>query len=306
MITAAGLTKWYGPELVVDDVSFTCAPGTITGFLGPNGAGKSTTLRMITGLIRPDAGHASVAGRPFVEIANPSRVVGTLLDASCLHPGRTGRSVLTAAATVAGLPPGRVDEVLAATGLAAGAARRRISGYSLGMRQRLGIAQALVGRPRILILDEPANGLDPEGITWMRGLLKDFADRGGTVLLSSHLLAEVEATVDHLVVIREGRVVAAGRVDELLAPSGSVVRATDGDALRRMLQVESVPFTPGARGGVVLGTGVGVEHVAGLAARNGVQLVELRAGDRPGLEDLFFSVTGPAARTAQPAVEVNR
>ena len=231
MIAAESLSKRYGDVPVVDDVSFTCHRGTVTGFLGPNGAGKSTTLRMITGLTRPDNGHATVAGMPFVALPNPSRVVGTLLDASAMHPGRSGRNTLAVAAHMAGVPQHRVDEVLTTVGLSPAAADKRVGTYSLGMRQRLGIAQTLIGHPEVLILDEPANGLDPEGIAWMRELLRDFADQGGTVLLSSHLLAEVEATVDRLVVIRAGQVVADGRLTDLLSTPGLVARATDQAAL---------------------------------------------------------------------------
>jgi ABC-2 type transport system ATP-binding protein len=209
MITVDSLSKSYAGTPVVRDVSFTCAPGTITGFLGPNGAGKSTTLRMITGLTRPDAGASAIAGTPFARLPNPARVVGTLLDPSAMHPGRTGRGTLAIAARMADVPFARVNEMLALVGLES-AGGRRVGAYSLGMRQRLGIAHALLGAPGVLILDEPANGLDPEGIAWMRRLLRDFADRGGTVLLSSHLLSEVQASADHLVVISAGRVVAAG------------------------------------------------------------------------------------------------
>ncbi len=204
MITATALTKSYGSARVVRDVSLRCEPGTITGFLGPNGAGKSTTLKMIVGLARPDHGTSTVGGQPFVDLPNPTRVVGTLLDPSAMHAGRTGRATLTIAARMAGVPIDRVEQLLDRVGLAE-AADLRVGGYSLGMRQRLGIAQTLVGDPEVLILDEPANGLDPEGIVWMRGLLRDFAERGGTVLLSSHLLHEVQATVDHLVASRMGR-----------------------------------------------------------------------------------------------------
>src|SRR6185312_10563098 len=179
MITTTALTKSYRQIPVVRDVSLRCEPGTITGFLGANGAGKSTTLKMIVGLTRPDRGSATVDGRPFVELPNPTRVVGTLLDPSAMHGGRTGRATLTIAARMADVPTDRVRELLEAVGLTH-AADRRVGGYSLGMRQRLGIAQTLVGDPEVLILDEPANGLDPEGIAWMRGLLRDFADRGGT------------------------------------------------------------------------------------------------------------------------------
>jgi ABC-2 type transport system ATP-binding protein len=224
MISVTSLTKHYGPVTAVDRVSFSCEPGTITGFLGPNGAGKSTTLRLLTGLARADSGRATVAGRPFWELANPARVAGTLLDAGAMHSGWTGRTTLRLAATVAGVPAGRADELLDEVGLA-GVGRRRVGTYSLGMRQRLGLAHALIGRPSVLILDEPANGLDPEGIAWIRGVLRDFAGRGGTVLLSSHLLAEVQATADHLVIIAGGRVVAGGPMDSVLASGASLEEA---------------------------------------------------------------------------------
>ena len=216
MITATSLTKRYGRVTAVDGVTFACEPGTITGFLGRNGAGKSTTLRMITGLTRPDAGSATISGKPFADLANPARTVGTLLDAAAFHDGRTGRETLRIASTVTGVSQARAEELLDAVGLTREAGRR-VGGYSLGMRQRLGLAHALIGEPNVLILDEPANGLDPEGIAWIRTLLRDFADRGGTVLLSSHLLAEVQATVDRLVIIDCGRVVASGTQRSLLA-----------------------------------------------------------------------------------------
>jgi ABC-2 type transport system ATP-binding protein len=219
MITATSLTKHYGRLTAVNDVSFRCEPGTVTGFLGPNGAGKSTTLRMITGLVRPDRGQATIDGRPFTELPNPGRLVGTLLDASAMNSGRTGRATLRIAAAMVGMPAARADELLAAVELGR-AARRRVGTYSLGMRQRLGLALALIGRPRVLILDEPANGLDPEGIAWIRGTLRDFADRGGTVLLSSHLLHEIEAIADRLVIIAGGRIVANSRAGELIRGSG--------------------------------------------------------------------------------------
>ena len=219
MITATSLTKRYGRLTAVNDVSFRCEPGTVTGFLGPNGAGKSTTLRMITGLSRPDRGQATIDGRSFTALPNPGRLVGTLLDASAMNSGRTGRATLRIAATMVGMPAARADELLEAVELGR-AARRRVGTYSLGMRQRLGLALALIGGPRVLILDEPANGLDPEGIAWIRGALRDFADRGGTVLLSSHLLHEIEAIADRLVIIAGGRIVANGPAGELIRGSG--------------------------------------------------------------------------------------
>jgi ABC-2 type transport system ATP-binding protein len=216
MITVTALRKRYGSVTVVDDVSFTSPPGTVTGFLGPNGAGKSTTLRMIVGLSRPDSGKATIAGVPFAQLANPGRVVGVMLDASAQHGGRTGHETLMVSAGTIGVDAGRVEQLLDYVGLDAAAARRRVSQYSLGMRQRLGLAQAMLGDPDVLILDEPANGLDPAGIRWMRDVVRQFADGGGTVLLSSHLLGEVAAVADHIVVIAGGTVRAAGRTDQLL------------------------------------------------------------------------------------------
>jgi ABC-2 type transport system ATP-binding protein len=216
MIEVENLSKRYGSVAAVTDVSFRCAPGTVTGFVGPNGAGKSTTLRMICGLAEPSSGRATVLSRAYAAIPNPGRHVGVLLDASALHGGRTGEETLNVAALTLGVGRDRVAAVLEEVGLAGQAARKRVRAYSLGMRQRLGLAHALLGEPEVLILDEPANGLDPGGIVWMRRLLRDFADRAGTVLLSSHLLREVEKIADELVVIGGGRVVAHGAADELL------------------------------------------------------------------------------------------
>src|SRR3954468_15128902 len=230
MITVSGLTKQYGNRTVVDDVSFALEPGTVTGFLGPNGAGKTTTMRMMTGLVPATAGTALIDGTPYAALANPGAVVGTLLDASAVHPGLSGRTHLRLLADTVGVAWERVEEVLELVGLE-GAAKRRISGYSLGMRQRLGIAGALLAAPPVLVFDEPANGLDPEGIRWMRDLLRHHAARGGTVLLSSHLLGEVEHTVDRLLVIGAGRIVADGSVASLLGSDGTVVRAVDPPAL---------------------------------------------------------------------------
>jgi len=309
MITVTSLTKRYGPVAAVDGVTFSCEPGTITGFLGPNGAGKSTTLRMITGLARPDSGRATIAGRVFAALPNPARVVGTLLDASAMHNGRTGRATLRVAATVAGVPPHRVQVVLDAVGLAS-AAPRRVGTYSLGMRQRLGLAQALIGDPEVLILDEPANGLDPEGIAWIRNLLRDFADRGGTVLLSSHLLAEVQATADHLVVISAGQIVAQGALADLLTSTGLIVRAADEAGLRQLLTQRSIPFAARTDGALRVDTSTGIDarHIAALAVRAGLPLLELRAADDADLEHLFLSLTSPAPapEPGGPTPEVTR
>src|SRR5947209_8217266 len=235
MITVSGLTKKYGGRTVVDDVSFTLEPGTVTGFLGPNGAGKTTTMRMVTGLVPASAGSALVDGRPYAALPNPGAVMGTLLDAGAVHPGRTGRTHLRLMADTIGVPASRVDEVLSLVGLS-DAARRRIGAYSLGMRQRLGIAGALLADPPVLMFDEPANGLDPEGIRWMRELIRGHAARGGTVLLSSHLLGEVEHTVDRLLVIGGGRIVADGPISALLARDGAVVRAENPAELAMLLR----------------------------------------------------------------------
>ncbi len=299
MITTTALTKSYQEVPVVRDVSLRCEPGTITGFLGANGAGKSTTMKMIVGLVRPDRGTSTIDGRPFVDLPNPTRVVGMLLDASAMHPGRSGRSTLTIAARIAGVHPARVEHLLDLVGLT-DAADQRVGTYSLGMRQRLGIAQALVGDPATLILDEPANGLDPEGIAWMRRLLRDFADHGGTVLLSSHLLHEVQATVDHLAVIAGGAVVAAGRLDDLLAGSAIVVRSPDPVALSAALRAAAIEFTVGPGDALtvdVAGGRVTTEVLAAIARDHGLLLTELRESETNGLEQLFFSLTAAAAAT---------
>ncbi len=219
MIEIRNLTKRYGNTLAVDGLSFAVEPGKVTGFLGPNGAGKSTTMRMILGLDRPTAGEALVQGRPFATFAEPLREVGALLDPGSLHPGRTGRSHLRVAARVNGLPERRVEEVIEEVGLGS-AARRRTKGYSLGMRQRLGIAAALLGDPRVLLFDEPVNGLDLDGVRWIRSLLRRLADEGRTVLVSSHLLSEMQQTADRLVVIGRGRLIADATTEEILRGLG--------------------------------------------------------------------------------------
>jgi ABC-2 type transport system ATP-binding protein len=289
MITVEHLSKRYGAHTAVDDVSFTCEPGTVTGFLGPNGAGKSTTMRMICGLTPPTAGTATVEGTHFRRLPNPGRRIGVLLDASAQHSGRTGREVLSLAAMTMGVDRRRVEQSLTRVGLDATAAKRRVKAYSLGMRQRLGLAHALLGDPRVLILDEPANGLDPEGIFWMRGLLREFADAGGTVLLSSHLLREVEAVADRLVVIGGGRVVANGDKAELLAASGVVVRARDPHALAAALRTAGLTGTPTTDGALVVQADA--DAVGQAAADAGVVLRELRPAGGGGLEQMFLTLT---------------
>jgi ABC-2 type transport system ATP-binding protein len=288
MITVSGLTKQYGGRTVVDDVSFTLEPGTVTGFLGPNGAGKTTTMRLMTGLVPATSGTATVDGRRYSDLPNPGAVVGTLLDASAVHPGRTGRTHLRLLASTIGVPTGRVDEVLELVGLK-DAARRRIGGYSLGMRQRLGIAGALLADPPVLVFDEPANGLDPEGIRWMRDLLRGHAARGGTVLLSSHLLNEVEHTVDRLLVIGAGRIVADGPVASLLGADGTVVRAVDAAGLATALEAAGFHVQHGSDGALVV-PGAEPGAVGSVAAAARVALIDLRPVQR-GLEDLFFQLT---------------
>lgn len=215
MIEFSELSKHYRGVHALDRISFTVDPGSVTGFLGPNGAGKSTALRILLGLSRASAGSATVLGRNYPDLPNPARLVGSLLDAGAVHPGRSGRETLLLGARTLGLPARRVDEVLDLVGLSRREARRTTRGYSLGMRQRLGIGHALLGQPRVLILDEPANGLDPQGIQWMRGLLRQLAEDGCTVLLSSHLLHEVEQVADRIVMIGQGRILAQGTITEL-------------------------------------------------------------------------------------------
>ena len=238
MIEVRGLTRRYGDVLAVDDLDFTVEPGKVTGFLGPNGAGKSTTMRIVLGLDRPTSGTALVNGRSCAALAEPLREVGALLDPGSAHPGRTGRGHLRVAARTNGIPQRRVDEVIDQVGLGR-AARRRIKGYSLGMRQRLGIAAALLGDPRVLLFDEPVNGLDLDGVRWIRGLLRRLADEGRTVLVSSHLLSEVEQVADRLVVIGRGRLIADATTEQILDGLGNVrvrVRTAEPDRLLAALR----------------------------------------------------------------------
>jgi ABC-2 type transport system ATP-binding protein len=289
MIEAQGLTKRLGGSVVVDDVSFRCEPGTVTGFLGPNGAGKTTTMRMLCSLLDADAGSAAVLDGPYRELPNPGRHVGILLDAAAQHGGRRGREALAVSAQLMGVEERRVDELLDVVGLDRGAARKRVRQYSLGMRQRLGIAHALLGDPQVLILDEPANGLDPEGMRWMRELLREFADRGGTVLLSSHLLYEVEATADRLVIIGNGRIMAQGTRGELLAGGGTLVRAGDEAALATALIAAGLEARAASDGGFIVEAEP--DEVGRAALAGAVALSHLEPSENGGLEQLFFDLT---------------
>jgi ABC-2 type transport system ATP-binding protein len=293
MITIENLTKRYGHTTAVDDVSFVAGAGRVTGFLGPNGAGKSTTMRMAVGLTQPTSGTARVAGRRFADLPNPGLEVGVMLDASAQHAGRTGREILTVAQRTMGVPARRVDEMLEMVSLTPTEADRRVGNYSLGMRQRLGIATALIGNPGVLVLDEPANGLDPAGIRWMRDLLRDFAERGGTVLLSSHLLREVELVADDIVMIGGGRIVCQGTKADLLRGVGSVVRATDVPALRRALHAAGADTTEADEGAVA--TDADPTRVGQVALHAGVALIDLRPADS-GLEDMFLQLTADTQR----------
>jgi ABC-2 type transport system ATP-binding protein len=290
MITVDSLTKKYGAFTALDDVSFTARPGRVTGFLGANGAGKSTSMRVLVGLTPPNTGTATIGGRRFVDLPNPALEVGVLLDASAQHAGRTGREILTVAQQLIGAPKGKVDELLDLVSLTDEESDRRVRNYSLGMRQRLGIATALVGEPEVLILDEPANGLDPAGIRWMRDLLRGHADRGGTVLLSSHLLHEIEIIADDIVVIGNGRIVAQGTKAELLEAAGTIVRAADLVGLELALATAGLVATPSAGGALRTDADAGTVGQVALAA--GIALTELRAADGAGLEEMFLQLTG--------------
>jgi ABC-2 type transport system ATP-binding protein len=295
MITVEGLTKTYGGFKAVDDVSFVCQPGRVTGFLGPNGAGKTTTMRVMVGLTPATRGRVTIGGHLYRDIPNPGRHVGVLLDASAQHAGRTGREILTVGAQTMGLPDSRVDEMLELVSLTPSESKRRLRNYSLGMKQRLGIAHALLGDPSVLILDEPANGLDPAGIRWMRTLLKGYADRGGTVLLSSHLLNEVELIADEMILIGLGRIVAQGDKRTLLSMDktvSSLVMSLDNQRLTEALEQKGYTVS---REGEGLRAGCATEEVGRVALEASVVLTDLRSG-AAGLEDLFLELTSDTAR----------
>jgi ABC-2 type transport system ATP-binding protein len=290
VITIQGLTKRFGPVTAVDNLSFEVDQGTVVGFLGPNGAGKTTTLRTLLGLVAPTAGSARIDGRPYRELTDPVHHVGAVLEASSFHPGRSARNHLRVVATAAGLPLTRADAVLDQVGLTE-AARRRVGGFSLGMRQRLGLATALLGDPQVLILDEPANGLDPEGVHWLRGLLRQLADQGRTVLVSSHVLAEVAQTVDQVVIIAGGRLVTQSTLAALTARTDQLVRirTPQADTLRSALAAQGIQTHPDGAD-QLLAAGTTTETVGKAAAAAGIVLYEIGA-ERSNLEDVFLQLT---------------
>ena len=294
MIEARGLTKRYGSTVAVDDLTFTVQPGLVTGFLGPNGAGKSTTMRLILGLDAPTSGTVTLDGKPYREHTKPLRTVGALLDARAVHPGRSAQAHLLALARTNGIPRSRVEEVIDAVGLR-GAARRRAGGFSLGMGQRLGIAGALLGDPGTILLDEPVNGLDPEGIRWIRSLLRDLAAEGRTVLVSSHLMSEVALTAHRLLVIGRGRLIADTGMPEFLAsaaPRRARVRTTEPDQLTAALRAPDVTVERAEDGALVV-TGVSTDQIGTTAAAAGLTVLELTA-EQTSLEDAFLELTKDA------------
>jgi ABC-2 type transport system ATP-binding protein len=297
-IEIQGLTKRFGDVVAVDGLSLRVEEGTVTGFLGPNGAGKTTTLRMLLGLVGPTAGTATFGGKPYRHLQDPVRHVGAVLESTGYHPKRRARDHLRVLATAAGLPIGQVDWVLEEVGLA-GDARRRVGEFSLGMRQRLGLAAALLGRPEVLILDEPANGLDPEGVHWLRQFLRSFAADGGTVLVSSHLLAEMSQSVDDVVIIAHGRLVTQSSLADLTrrATPGVRVRTPHAEALRTALAAKGVPAEL-AQPDTVVALDATAESVGLIAAGAGVVVYEM-AAERLDLEDVFLQLT--AATTPEGA-----
>jgi ABC-2 type transport system ATP-binding protein len=291
-ITVERLTKRYGETLAVDDLSFTVQAGCVTGFLGPNGAGKSTTLRALLGLVRPTSGRALVMGRQFHELKDPVHAVGAALDAHDVHPGRSGRGHLRTIAAAAGLPNSRVDEVLDMVELTP-ARDRRVKGYSMGMRQRLALAAALLGDPRILMLDEPANGLDPQGMRWLRDILVTLAGEGRAVLISSHVLSEVEQTVDSVVVIGAGRLVMQGPLAELVKGDRrpALVRSPRSDELRELLEQAGATVAQDGRPDSMHVHNASLEEIGTLAAEHGIPIFEL-THEVTTLEDRFLELTG--------------
>ncbi|PWU52484.1 ABC transporter ATP-binding protein [Micromonospora globispora] len=295
-IVVSGLTKQYRNVRAVDSLSFTVEPGRVTGFLGPNGAGKTTTLRMLLNLVTPTAGEATIGGHRYVDLSDPLGSVGAVLEASSAHKGRTGLNHLRVICAAAGLPRQRADEALALVGLTP-AARRKFKGYSLGMKQRLGIAAAMLGNPQVLILDEPANGLDPEGIRWMRGFLKGLAAEGRTVLVSSHLLSEMQLLADDVVIIAAGRLVRQGPVDQVIASMAHGVqvrvRTPQAEELTAVLRDQAATVTRDEHGALLI-TGVDAPTVGRAALAAKVELHELTT-ERPDLEGVFLELTAGKA-----------
>ena len=293
-IEVAELTKRFGTVTAVDGVSFAVEPGRVVGFLGPNGAGKTTTLRMLLGLVTPTAGTATINGRRYADLDRPRHAVGAALEASGAYPGRSARNHLRIEALAAGVPSSRVAKVLELVNLTA-AADRRVGGFSLGMRQRLGLAIALLADPEILILDEPANGLDPEGVHWLRNLLREFADKGRTVLVSSHILAEVAQAVDSVVIMNHGRLVIHATLDELAARTDQRVRVRTSEAARfgELLAGRGASVTPLAFDQLQV-AGLSAEQVGTLAVEHAVPLFET-VTERDDLEDIFLQLTASSA-----------
>ncbi|MEV1056376.1 ATP-binding cassette domain-containing protein [Micromonospora chalcea] len=287
-IEASGLTKRYGDVTAVRDLTFTVRPGAVTGFLGPNGAGKTTTMRMLTGLVTPTSGTATIGGQPYGRLAQPARTVGAVFDGNAFHPGHTARDHLGVYAAMAGCPDSRVAELLDLLGLAQ-AADRRTRGFSTGMRQRLSLATALLGDPRVLLLDEPSNGLDPEGMSWLRGLLRRLADEGRTVLVSSHVLHEVQQVVDDVVVIRRGELVAAGPLSRLTGPPTVLVTSPDATALAAALAAAAGSVEAAGPGRLRV-RGLDAPRVADLAADHRLRVHELVI-ETTSLEQLFLDLT---------------
>ncbi|ONI84342.1 ABC transporter ATP-binding protein [Actinosynnema sp. ALI-1.44] len=298
-VVVQNLTKTFGQVLAVQNLSFTVEPGSVTGFLGPNGAGKTTTLRMLLGLVTPTAGHATINGRPFHHLGNPARVVGAVLEAQSFHPNRTARNHLRVYAAAIGMPDQRVEEVLHLVGLR-DAAHRGVGGFSMGMRQRLALATALLGDPQVLVLDEPSNGLDPEGIVWLRTFLQGFARQGRTVLVSSHLLSEVEQTVEQVVILSRGQTMYYGPLDQLRKAQQSrvVVRPADAPRLTTALEEAGHTTIEQLPEGVLAVAGVEPEQVGDLALEAGVAIYGMHT-QQADLEQIFFQLTSGQFSGAQ-------
>ena len=296
MIKVSAVNKSYGDKDVVQDMTFTVASGRVTGFVGPNGAGKSTTMRMMVGLTRPDSGEVRYAGTRYTDLVNPARIVGSVLDARQMHPGRSARNHLRAAAALSGIPVSRVEEVLAVVGLET-AANQRAGGFSLGMNQRLALAGALLGNPEVLLLDEPANGLDPDGIRWLRSYLRNFADQGGTVFVSSHLISELSMFADDLVVIGAGRLIAAKSLQTISAASEKTVIVQTAQVAELVTAFDAHAIRSETVGDRFIVHGTSREQVSEIAFDNRIRLVELSEFSQ-SLEDSLLEMTRASAEFA--------